>query len=163
MPSLSAEQKHEVCLIVSIGCALDTAARYAGCRPDAIGTAVLEDPAFARDLARAEAGIELAHMRAVQQAARDERHWRASAWWLERKSPDHYARRQADAVSPAELKTVLTKLSEAIAAEIASPDERRRLLRRLEQVADEHETGELSHATSDDPENSNPGDEDPRE
>lgn len=139
MQRLNEEQQREVCLILSVGCGRDTAARYVGCTPLALAETVLADAAFARDVARAEAGIELAHMRSIQQAARDERHWRASMWWLERRAPDQYARRGANVVTAAELRGLVQKLGAAIAEEVTGQQDRHRLLQRLEQLALEHE------------------------
>ena len=47
---------------------------------------------FASDLTRAEADAELRCTALIQRAA--EIDWRAAAWWLERRRPDEYGRRE---------------------------------------------------------------------
>ena len=48
------------------------------------------DAEFVANVRRAEASVELSHMRNVQQAAKDKKDWRASVWWLERRSPERF-------------------------------------------------------------------------
>lgn len=112
---LTNEQKAEVALIASVGCDRETAAMYVGCRLDELNDALRADAGFADQVRRAEAGCELAHMRCVQQASRDERHWRASVWWLERHRPARYARTDSDAVS----KNQLVRFAGALAYDLA--------------------------------------------
>ena len=93
------------------------------------------DAKFAAQLSRAEATAELSHMRNLQNAAKDEKHWRASVWWLERRAPERYARRAADAISTAQLQAFVEELADVLVAEITSPSDRQRLLTRLSQIA----------------------------
>ncbi len=129
------EKKREFCLMISIGCDQETAGKYLGCTPRKLQEALKLDSQFARQLARAEATPEFNHMRNLHNAAKDEKHWRVSVWWLERCASDRYARRNPEAISPAQLRQVIKELGEAIVGEIASPDDRRRLLTRLAEIA----------------------------
>lgn len=131
MPSLTEEQKREALLILSIGCDRATAASYVGTSAASLEAATAEDRAFADAVARAEAAAEMAHMRNVQQAAKEEKNWRASVWWLERRLPDRYGRRNAESVTPGELKRFLAALAEAVAEEVSHPQDRERLLQRV--------------------------------
>lgn len=128
---LSDEQKREAVLIASVGCDREAAARYVGVTLPALNAAERDDAGFASDLQRAEAGAELAHMRNVQQAAREEKNWRASVWWLERHAPERYARRDADAVGRRELSRFLEALANEIATAVQDEDDRGRLLERV--------------------------------
>lgn len=136
MTPLSDERKREAALIVSIGCDRETAAKYVGCDAEAFRSAVLCDEGFAEALAKAEAGCELAHMRNIQQAAREDRHWRASVWWLERRLPDRYAKRDAGAVSRKELMRFLSSLAGGIAATVQTEEDRQRVLDKLGDLAE---------------------------
>jgi hypothetical protein len=75
-------------------------------------------------------------MRVVQQAAREQKQWRASLWWLERRAPDRYARRDAGTVTRRELGRFLHAVAGGIAAEVRDEDDRRRVLDRLALLAD---------------------------
>lgn len=134
MPQLTEEQKREALLILSIGCDRNTAAQYVGADTAAMTETIRTDLAFADALVRAEAAAEMAHMRNIQQAAKEDKNWRASVWWLERRSPDRYGKHNPEAISPAQLKKFLLALADAIAEEVCSEEDRARLLMRLQQM-----------------------------
>lgn len=136
---LNSEQKKQFVLIASIGCDRWIATRYVGVTLEALRAALDADPTFAAELVRAEAQAELAHVKNIQQASRDERNWRASVWWLERRCADRYAPRPTDALAPAELKRLVAAVEVALADEIADPADRTRVLARLTRIADEIE------------------------
>lgn len=125
------DQKRETCLIVSIGCDRETACKYLGCSLSQLRREMKQDRTFAERLLRAEATPELAHMRNLHSATKDEKNWRASVWWLERRAPERYGRRTPGAVTENQLREVIDELAEVIAGEITCPDDRLRLLRRL--------------------------------
>lgn len=133
---LSDEQKREAVLIASVGCDRETAAKYIGCRLEQLNDEFAFDPVFASDMRRAEAGCELAHMRSIQQAARDERHWRASVWWLERRLPERYARRDAGSVTRRDLMCFLSAVATAVAEAVRDEEDRRRVLETLGELAE---------------------------
>lgn len=152
MEPLSEDEKRDVLLILSVGCDRATAASYVGRRPDELETAARSDAEFDAAIRRSEAGCELAHMRNVQQAARDERHWRASVWWLERRLPERYAKREADAVGRRELMRFVSAAAAAIATAVQDEGDRHRVLERLSGLAEKLDLPRLwnslpSHAT----------------
>lgn len=134
---LTEEQKREVCTIAAVGCDRQIAARYLGCGVADLQAALEADPDFARDLAQAEAGAELVHMQNLKEAAQEEKNWRASVWWLERRSPDRYGRRDARAVSAAQVQRFVEALAAIIAEEVRHAEDRQRLLSRLDALANE--------------------------
>jgi len=133
-PSVTETQKKEVCAILSVGCDRQAAAKYVGCSWREIRAAMLADRRFASDVHRAEAGAELTHMQNVRNAARDDKHWRASVWWLERRAPERYGRREAGAVTPRQLERLVELLAEVVSEEVHELQDRRRLLERLKQI-----------------------------
>lgn len=133
---LTDEQKRDVVLIASVGCDRETAAKYVGCRVEQLSGALAGDDGFANEVRRAEAGCELAHMRSVQQAARDEKHWRASVWWLERRLPERYAPRGADVIGRREMESFFTSVAESMAAEVNNEDDRRRVMEKLNEFVE---------------------------
>ena len=131
MEPLSDAQRQELRSILLIGCDRTTARNFLGLAPAELREALAGDDGLAELVARAEAAAELHHMRNVHGAAKDEKNWRASVWWLERRSPERFARRDAASWSPGELAEVLEELAAEIVAEIDDPDVRRRMVDRL--------------------------------
>ncbi|TWT91005.1 hypothetical protein Mal64_14040 [Pseudobythopirellula maris] len=134
MTPLTDEQQREACLILAVGCDRETAAKYVGCRVEDLDRQADSDADFQQRLRRAEASPELAHMRNIQQAGREEKNWRASVWWLERLAPERFARRDFGAVTRAELKRFIEALAEHIACEVQDEEDRSRLLERLREL-----------------------------
>lgn len=131
MELLSDAQRQELRSILLLGCDRTTARNFLGLAPAQLREALAGDDGLAVLVARAEAAAELHHMRNVHGAAKDEKNWRASVWWLERRSPERFARRDAASWSPSELAEVLEELAAEIVAEIDDPDVRRRMVDRL--------------------------------
>lgn len=132
----SDDQKRECCLMISIGCDRETACNYLGKTAEELRGALRLDEVFRRQLLRAEATPEFNHMRNLYNAAKDEKHWRASVWWLERRAPERYARRAPDALTAPQLRQVIEELAETIVGEVDDPQDRQRLLARLVQIAE---------------------------
>jgi transposase-like protein len=87
-----------VCEALAAGNTRKAAARLAG-----VGRSTLYEWLQVRSLAdtvkRAEADAELEMVAAVRRAAQDARTWTAAAWWLERKMPDTWGKRDRLAVT----------------------------------------------------------------
>jgi hypothetical protein len=131
---LTDEQKGQICGILSVGCDRETAANFVGCSIPDIGRLMQEDPAFAANVRRAEAGTELGHMRNVQQAAKEAKNWRASVWWLERRAPERFGRRGAGEVTFRQLDAFMEIVADILTDAIHEPDNRQRVLAKLNQV-----------------------------
>jgi len=134
-PRFTEDEKRECCLMISIGCDRETAGNYLSKSPHEMRDEILRDPEFAQRLLRAEAMPEFKHMRNLFEAAKEEKNWRASVWWLERRSPERFARRTPDAVSATQLRQVIEELTEAIVGEVDQQEDRQRLLNRLRNIA----------------------------
>jgi hypothetical protein len=130
---LSAEQKAQVYGILSVGCDRETAANFVGCSPAEIARAMRHDKGFAATVRRTEAAAELSHMRTVHKAAKDEKNWRASVWWLERRSPERFGSRGAGTVTARHLKAFLTILGEGLNSDIHDPTDRERVMSRFKE------------------------------
>lgn len=130
---LTPEQKRHVCAIAAIGCDRRIAVRYLGCDDRELQAELERDAEFARDLMQAEARAELTHIRNVQQAAQDDKHWRASVWWLERRAADRYGGSAAGSMTPAKARQFVETLATIIAEEVRGEADRQRLLYRLTQ------------------------------
>lgn len=91
----------DVVAAVRLGCDRATAARCAGWTMAQLDRRLAADEDFRREIERSEAVLELSHLRNVQAAAKDEKNWRASVWWLERSMPARYGKRGAASRGPA--------------------------------------------------------------
>ncbi len=130
---LTAEQQGQVYGILSVGCDRETAANYIGCSLADLVRAMRQDAEFGASVRRTEAATELSHMRTVQNAAKDEKNWRASVWWLERRSPERYGSRSAGAVTTRHLKAYLTIVGESLHNDIRNAEDRERVMARFKQ------------------------------
>src|SRR5215210_2285829 len=76
LPSaLTDQQKDHICGILSVGCDRQTAADFIGCSLTDIRRNMLHDSKFFTDVRRAEAQVELKHMRNVQDTASEKKDW----------------------------------------------------------------------------------------
>jgi hypothetical protein len=130
---LTDHQKGQICGILSVGCDRETAANFAGCSTADIGRAMRQDSSFAANIRRTEAGIELSHMRNIEQAATEAKNWRASVWWLERHAPERFGPRGAGEVTGRQLKEFIALLVRILNEEIRQED-RQRVTDRLNQT-----------------------------
>jgi len=92
------------------------------------------DASFASEVRRAEGASELAHVRNVQNAAQDVKNWRASTWWLERRSPERFGRRSAGTVTTRQLNAFVAQLVSVVMDELRDATDRQRLIDRFNQV-----------------------------
>jgi hypothetical protein len=135
-PRLTSDQKGRINAILLVGCGRETAAKYVGCSIAQLREEMLGDPGFAEEICRAEASAELMHMKNVQKAVGDEKNWRASVWWLERRAPERYGRRDPDALTPKELESFVAMLATAVVEDVRDAADRQRLLDRLRRLAE---------------------------
>jgi hypothetical protein len=136
-PALTDEQKGRICGILSVGCDRQTAADYIGCSLSDLRNLMEHDAAFAKDIRHAEAEAELKNMRNVQDTAREKKEWRASVWWLERRSPERFGRRTAGSVTARQLRGYFTLLTQMLDDRFPDAKERQPFLDQLNTLANE--------------------------
>jgi hypothetical protein len=132
---LSEEQQAQVCGILSVGCDRQTASDFLGCSLGDLRRAMRQNSTFAAQVRRAEARAELSHMQIVHESSSEKKNWRASIWWLERRSPERFARR-AGAVTSRQLKAFVAILVDIFGDEIRDVEDRQRVGARLNRVVD---------------------------
>ncbi len=139
MNRLTEEQKREATLVASLGCDRELIARYLGCEEIQLVETLAQDEEFRQAWQRAHATAELSHIRNIQQAAKDEKNWRASVWWLERNVPARYAKRSLGEITRNEFVKLIRNVAEKIAGAVHQPDDRKRLLGKLAELAEQIE------------------------
>lgn len=130
-PPLDATQKSHILAILSIGGSRQLAAQFVGCTPQTIQRAARRDPAFAQAIRQSERQPILSHLKSLQTAAKQEQHWRASAWVLERKNPQEFAPRGPDVITGQQLHELLTQIVQILVEAIPVASIRKNVIKRL--------------------------------
>jgi hypothetical protein len=81
-----------LCRLLSAGATRRAACAQVGIHHDSFYAWLERDPTFSDAIQKAESDAELRFTAIVAQAAADS--WQAAAWWLERRRPDDYGRRE---------------------------------------------------------------------
>lgn len=125
-------KRREICAILNMGCSRKTAAKYVGCSVDTIRNTARRDEQFRTQLRKAESNLEINQLRNIQDAAK--KYWQAAAWVLERKYPEHYARRDPKQITLTQVSNLLAQLADIIVEEVPVPEYRRAILKRVQSV-----------------------------
>jgi hypothetical protein len=128
---LSDEQQRDLCAVLLAGCDRETAARYAGCLLADFHRQLVYDRAFASRVRRAEAACELRHMGNVSTAADEIKNWRASVWWLDQRSAERRAGRDAHTITARELTAFVRLLATIVDEEVRDAELSQRLSARF--------------------------------
>ena len=132
---LDGYKRREILAILTVGGSRAVAAKYVGCALSTIQNTAERNANFAEQLRRKEQSSEIGYLENIRNAARNERHWRAAAWALERMKPDKYARRGPDVITIDQVRDLLSQFAEVIAEEI--PDRyRQKIIKRLDAISD---------------------------
>lgn len=86
------EIESHICELIGEGCSYAEAARASGIHPDTFRVWRKADPAFSAIVKKAEAEAVAKMIGTITRAAT--KTWQAAAWWLERKYPNRYAKRE---------------------------------------------------------------------
>ena len=133
---LTDEQQAQICGVLSVGCDWHTAANFVGCSLADIRRSMRNDSRFAARVRRSEAGVELSHMRNIQEAAKDPKNWRTSVWWLERHAPERFGPRSAGVVTARQLKAFIAILADVLNGGEQSPIDRSQIIDRLKSFSE---------------------------
>ena len=132
---LNGSLKNRLCGMLSVGCDRQTACHVLEITTRQLSHALQIDAAFRADVLRSEASPEFTHMRNIHTAGQDEKNWRASVWWLERRSPERFGKRKADALSRAEVEQAIEELTELLLQQADTPERQQDLRARLDETA----------------------------
>jgi hypothetical protein len=133
-PRLNDEQKGQICSILAYGCDRETAAGIVECAVVDIGSEITNDPGFAIKVRRAEATAELRHMQNILNATKDGKYWRASVWWLERRSPERFGRRSAETITPKQLEQAVAAWNDVLSRQFPDKEEQERISACIEEL-----------------------------
>jgi hypothetical protein len=145
---LKGKDKDKLTAALQLGNTRETAAHAVRLTNEELLAEIERDPQLERDLRQAEAAAEVQHMRTVHKAAQDEKNWRSSVWWLERRDRQRSAAAKwgLSDVTMA-IQATVTRLLEVILNEV--PDLRRRhiILAEILNVSDKTEDGDVKSLT----------------
>jgi hypothetical protein len=129
-PSLNDWQKAKILDVMRLGADRATACHYVGVDAGQLQAEMTASEEFSRAVLRAQAEAELKHLGNIHRASQDEKHWRTSAWWLERRAAG-----RASGVTAAEALAQVAELVDVLAgiivAEVPEAAVQRRLIERL--------------------------------
>ncbi|HWB00668.1 MAG TPA: hypothetical protein VG713_19375 [Pirellulales bacterium] len=114
-----------------------------GITPAAVRLAARRDKAFAEMIRHAEMNRELVHLQQIRAAGG--KSWRASAWMLERLSPDDFRLRPPKTLGADDMKNLFAGIGEVIASVIPDGPLRRRVLGRLRTVLGSDRRAKATH------------------
>jgi hypothetical protein len=122
----------QLCLVIQGGCDRSTACKLVGITVEQLEVQMQRDAALRREVLTAEARPEVHHMTNILKASKDEKNWRSSIWWIERRDEQQECSADSPGWStPAVVCAALERLAELIVAEIPDLDHRRAVLTRL--------------------------------
>lgn len=132
----SAKTRDAILAAIAVGCSREQAAAVAG-----IGERTLYDwlkakPQLSQDIEKAEAAGVQARLQRIEQAAQGGA-WQADAWWLERRYPEQWGRRDRVNVhheGEVQLRQVVEARTVIMQALAAFPDARLKVADALEQL-----------------------------
>lgn len=131
---LDKQKKSRILSILRLGCSRLTAANAVNCHPRTIFNTAKRDPEFAAKLALAENAAELVHMENVNNAGKDVKYWRASAWMLERLHPERFGKLNPNAVTPSQITDLIVQIADLIVQEVPAARSRKQILKRFDQI-----------------------------
>ena len=134
MKPISEIKQREILALLSVGCSRRTAARYVNCTQKAIDELARTNPDFAEKLRKAEANLEIESIKNMFNAAKQEKNWRASAWVLERKSPQEFLKKKPDVIPAGLLDTLLNRIVTLLIEECPAAVQRKGLLKKLDVI-----------------------------
>jgi hypothetical protein len=137
--TLDESQREVVIAIVSTGGALESAAKYVNSTVDVIRRTIEKYSDFRQRVRRAEATLEIANLRSIQTEAQED--FRAAAWLLERLVPERFDLKHPSRVTTAQVADLMAAISELIAEEVPAPEDRQRILARMQALTDELDYG----------------------
>jgi hypothetical protein len=138
------KQKSTILGMLAVGCPREVAAHCVGWSEKRLQTEMKQDEQFAHELARHEGGAELHHMKLVHKASKDEKNWRASTWWLDRRSRDRKDRANSRVVTTDELSEFVEDLIRIILAEVSVEVDRDRLAGMILSAVNEEDHGNVA-------------------
>jgi hypothetical protein len=125
--SLTDDKMNTICNTLETGCDRETAAGRAKCALIDIAHEIARNPEFALRVRCAEAIAEETHMTHIFKTTKDGRFCRASAWWLEQRSPERFGRRAPGVITPRQLDQALTAWHELLKQRFDSPADKERV------------------------------------
>jgi tRNA-dihydrouridine synthase len=107
-------KRREVCALISAGCGIAHAARYVGTSAITVRREAMRNPEFYNQLRDAELAAQVVPLQTLKKAAQT--HWRAAAWYLERKHPNEFGRKDVERFSVEQVDAILADFYERIIA-----------------------------------------------
>ncbi|QEG37834.1 hypothetical protein [Bythopirellula goksoeyrii] len=132
---ITESDKRAIRTMVAMGCEITVAAQALGWNSEQLADELHSNPAFASEVEQAEGQAQFHFVRSLHSASKDEKHWRAATWWLERRAQKQFALRGSRAWTDAELVAFLDSLTTIIVKSVSNLEDRQQLLADLGSLA----------------------------
>ena len=130
---LTPTQREQLLDFLRTGGDLATVCKYVGATFIQLQRDMKRDPDFAQEVARAEAVVELNQMNNVLKAAKDEKNWRTSVWWIERRTRQRIGDSD-QTVTEAHIVELIDAVARLVLDELPEPAVQRRFIERLNDI-----------------------------
>ena len=121
---LDEAKRQRILAILTCGGSRRMAARYVGCSGGTITRTAARDPPFAEQLAHAEANLEIESLRAIRNALKQDRYWRAAAWVPEKKHSRGFSAQRPRGFTTAEVFEMVAQILASLGPRISDEDRR---------------------------------------
>ena len=142
---LDDQKQLEICELLQKGCSRAVAARIVGCELDEIRREAERNPSFRDLIQQAESKHEKQHLDHINDAAKENKNWRAAVWMLERRYPARYGPRKPGTLTTGQVVELLDRFAATIVEEIPDVELRERIMHRLGEAT--HAIPRVEHAT----------------
>ena len=131
---LNEDKLKEIVAILSIGCSIETAAKFIKCSPATIRNEIGKNADFATEVESAKQQSEIYFLQKIKAAANKDQYWRAAAWALERRCPNRYAARGAKSLSEEQVVSLIRNLVEIVLPEVHDRIERMNIMNKVHKL-----------------------------
>jgi hypothetical protein len=129
-PPLTDWQRAKILDVLRLGADRETACHYVAAALGQLQSEMSASDEWSRDVLRAEAEAELKHLGNIHRASQDEKNWRTSAWWLQRRAARQTGAKSATAAL-AQLAELVDMLAGVVVEEVPDAAVQRRLIERM--------------------------------
>ena len=127
--TLTPQEQSEILTLISAGYSRTTAAKYIHRAPTTLRNAMLENPEFAAQVAKAEEGTEVFYLSRIRTAAQMPQYWRAAAWILERRLPNRYGAQKPESLTVEQVQKFMATRIQIIADELPNDEQRPKVIK----------------------------------
>jgi L-fucose isomerase-like protein len=130
---ISKSERTVALALLAVGISRESASLSIGKPSQAIAELFQSDPAFAKEVLKAEMEAEQYYISRLREASQDPRGWRAAAWMLERRQPERYGVCKPETLTKELLEKFINYFFTVLVEEVPDAEIRKRIQERMKQ------------------------------